>query len=153
MIPGFHSDVTCFVGTLAGQNMSVRSNIWRATSGFDVALTGTSIFEEPDFSVQVRHLGYSILFTNATAINHYPQPEGNEAQKTRDASAYYQSFHHNEILYFLKNRTRVTLLAVIPFCALRTVKQSLKFNMGPHDTLVVLKGIVDGFKTYYRLFN
>jgi N-acetylglucosaminyl-diphospho-decaprenol L-rhamnosyltransferase len=151
MVVGFQSDRTCFVGTLAGQNMSVPRQVQEKAGFFDVVLAGTSIFEEPDFSARIRRLGYKILFTNASVVEHLPQTNGNDDWKTREPALYYHWFHHNEILYFLRNHSRFDLFLVIPFCILRTMKQSLKFHMSIGNALFALNGVFEGFRTYYRL--
>jgi GT2 family glycosyltransferase len=153
MLAGFQSNVTCFVKSLVGANMSVLQSVWGSVGEFDQSYGGTSIFEEPDFSARVRLIGYKILFTNATAVRHFPQKDGNDDQKSQAAAAYYRSFHHNEVHYFLKNQSRLTLFAVIPFCALRTLKQSFRLQFGLQESFLVFKGVFDGFKTYYGLYR
>ena len=153
MVADFQSDRTCFVGTLAGQNMSIPRRIQERAGFFDVALAGTSIFEEPDFSARIRRLGYKILFSNESTVEHIPQANGNDDWKSREPAKYYHWFHHNEILYFLKNHSRFNLLLVIPFCILRTAKQSLKFHLSLKEAIYVLTGVINGFRTYYTLYQ
>lgn len=133
--------------------MSIRHSLQKSVGEFDVSFGGTSVFEEPDYSARILQRGFKILFTNRTSAHHIPQGGGNVFLKKEQSSWYYHWFHHNEILYFLKNRSRLNLLLVIPFCLLRTAKQSRKFKMNIHDTFHVLKGISEGFKTYYRLYS
>jgi GT2 family glycosyltransferase len=153
MVVGFQSDVTCFVNTLVGGNMSVLRSVWETVGEFDPTYGGTSVFEEPDFSARVMRTGRKILFTNRTSVTHVPHPDGSARVKSNRAPWYYHWFHRNEILYFLKNRSRLNLFMVIPFCLLRTVKQSLKFRMKFIESTFVLKGILEGFKTYYRIYS
>jgi N-acetylglucosaminyl-diphospho-decaprenol L-rhamnosyltransferase len=153
MIAGFQSDVTCYVNSLVGGNMSILHSLQKSVGEFDISFGGTSVFEEPDYSARILQRGFKILFTNRTSAHHIPQGGGNVFLKKEQSSWYYHWFHHNEILYFLKNHSRLNLLLVIPFCLLRTAKQSRKFKMNIHDTVHVLKGISEGFKTYYRLYS
>jgi GT2 family glycosyltransferase len=153
MVVGFQSTVTTYVKTLVGGNMSMLRRVWESAGEFDPSFGGTSVFEEPDFSTRVLRTGMRILFTDRTSVLHMPLPGGSFIEKHKRPAWYYHWFHHNEILYFLKSRSRLTLLAVIPFCALRTVKQSLKFHLKFSDSLFVFKGVLEGFKTYYRLYS
>jgi hypothetical protein len=86
-------------------------------------------------------------------VRHEPHPDGSAHIKSKRAAWYYHWFHHNEILYFLKNHSRLNLFVVIPFCVLRTVKQSRKFRMKFSESAFVLKGILEGFRTYYRIYS
>jgi GT2 family glycosyltransferase len=150
MIPGYQSDTTCFVHTLVGGNMSVKREIQREVGYFDPMYAGTSIYEEQDFSERLRKLGFKILFTNATSVVHRPQLHGNNDVKATQPAQYYRTFHHNEIIYFLKNRSRWCLPMVIAFCFLRTLRQSVAFGLAPGESAFVFGGVVEGFRSYYR---
>ena len=133
--------------------MSTFRSVWQDVGGFDTTFVGTSVFEEPDFSARVRRAGWRLVFTNATTVRHDPQPEGNDDLKCRTPSDYYRSFHHNELIYFLKNHSRLNLLLVIPFCLLRTVNQTVKFRMGFRQSLRVFGGVFEGFRKYYQIYG
>ncbi len=150
MIAGYQSDTTCFVHTLVGGNMSVKREIQREVGYFDPIYTGTSIYEEQDFSERLRKLGFKILFTNATSVVHSPQLHGNNDVKATQPAMYYHSFHHNEIVYFLKNRSRWCLPMVIAFCFLRTIRQSVAFGLTLGESAYVFGGVLEGFRSYYR---
>jgi len=151
MVAGYQSNTSCYVKSLVGGNMSVLRSVKEYVGEFDPSFGGTSVFEEPDFSSRILRAERRIFFTDKTSVNHLPHPGGSTHGKEKSASWYYHWFHHNEILYFLKNHSRINLFAVVPFCVLRTVKQSIKFDLSLRESLFVLNGIIEGFKTYYGL--
>lgn len=153
MIAGFQSDVTSFVRTLAGLNMSVRKDAQEKVGFFDTSLVGTAIFEEPDFSIRLVRSGYKILFTNKTTVYHFPQSGGNDDLRRSGSANYYHWFHHNEMIYFLKHYSRLNLLLVIPFCFLRTIKQVIVNHMSIREAVYVFSGVFEGSRTYYRLLG
>jgi GT2 family glycosyltransferase len=153
MIAGYQADVTCFAKTLVGSNMSVSREVQRRVGWFDTNFTGTSLFEEQDFSARLRRLGYYILFTNKTTVQHVPQPNGNDDLKRSQPALYYHWFHHNEIVYFLKNYSRFNLVCVIPFCLLRSIKQSILRRLSLGDAVYMFSGVFEGFKTYYTALS
>lgn len=150
MIDRYHSDVTTYVGTLTGPNMSVKREVQRKVGYFDSMLKGTSIFEEQDFSARILLLGKKILFTNQTSFSHIPQPDGNRALRDENPSQYYHDFHHNEIVYFLKNRNHFCLFFVVPFCLLRSIKQSFHYRLSLREGIHIFLGVFEGFRSYYR---
>ena len=150
MIDGFQSDAECFVETLVGANMSIKRQVLKEAGYFDSLFTGTSLFEEQDFSERIRHLGFRILFTNKSSVRHIPQPDGNIGFRIAQPSAYYHSFHHNELVFFLKNRNHLLLLFVIPFCFLRTVRQSLRYRLSFREGMHIFAGVFSGIRGYYR---
>ena len=150
LLAGFQSDTTCFVGTLVGGNMSVKRGVLLETGYFESLYRGTSIFEEQDFSSRMTGSGYKILFTNRTSVHHDPQPGGNNDSKTRSPGTYYHDFHHNEIVYFLKNRNHFCLFLVVPFCLLRSIKQSIRYKLSILEGIHIFSGVFEGFRTYYR---
>ena len=150
MIAGFQSDVTCFTETLVGGNMSINRAALMNAGYFDSAYAGTSIFEEQDFSERLRAQGWKLLFTNASTVVHNLQSTGNTGVRERHPSEYYHDFHHNEILYFLKNRHHLLLPFVICFCLLRSAKQSRRYGLSFRQGLHMFMGVFDGFKSYYR---
>lgn len=151
MDAGFHSDVTCFVKTLVGANMSVRKDVQKKVGLFETSFSGTAIFEEPDFSIRLIRSGYKILFTNKATVYHFPQSGGNDDMRRSASANYYHCFHHNEIIYFLKHYSRLNLLLVIPFCFLRTIKQAIVNHMSIREVVYVFSGVLEGSRTYYRL--
>lgn len=150
MLAGYQSDTTCYVKTLAGGNMSVKKAQADENGYFDSLLIGTSIFEEQDFSARLSQNGKKILFTNDISVHHHPQPTGNTLGRDVDPVSYYHDFHHNEIVYFLKNRHRLCLLFVIPFCLLRSIKQSYTRGLSLRRALIMFSGVWHGFRSYYR---
>lgn len=150
VIDGFHSDVTRDVETLVGANMSLKRGVALRAGYFDPSFTGTSIFEEQDLSERILAAGWKIRFTNATSVHHVPQPDGNLGLRLQRPIEYYRNFHHNEILFFLKNRNRLQLFLVIPFCFLRSIKQSIVHGCFPRGVFPMFAGVFAGFKTYYR---
>jgi len=146
----YQSNVSCDVGTLVGGNMSLRKDVLHETGYFDANYQGTSIFEEQDLSERLTYLGYRIYFTNDTTLLHQPQKEGNIDLQHRAPSQYYHDFHHNEILFFLKNRNHFLLVFVIPFCILRTMKKTIQFHLSLAESYHMFSGIWDGMNTYYR---
>ncbi|HWP81076.1 MAG TPA: glycosyltransferase family 2 protein [Bacteroidota bacterium] len=150
VIDRFSADTEQFVGTLVGGNMSIKRTILQEIGYFDSLFRGTSVFEEPDISSRISGLGYKLLFTNRSTAEHFPQWGGNADSRRRNPAQYYRDFHHNEIYYFLKNRHRFCLFFVIPFCFLRSIKQSMKFELSLKDALFMFSGVFDGFRTYYR---
>jgi GT2 family glycosyltransferase len=150
MIAGFDSDLTSFVRTLVGANMSVRKDVQKEIGLFDTSFGGTAIFEEPDFSIRLIRSGYKILFTNKTTVGHFSQSLGNDDLRKSNAADYYHWFHHNEMIYFLKNYSRLNLLLVILFCLLRTLKQAIINRLSIRETIYVFSGIFRGIDTYRR---
>ncbi|MBI4429902.1 MAG: glycosyltransferase [Ignavibacteriales bacterium] len=150
VIDRFQADTTCFVETLVGGNMSVKREVQREVGYFDSLYKGTSIFEEPDFSTRLKSLGLKILFTNKSTVFHEPQENGNLGTRKSNPTQYYRDFHHNEIVYFLKNRNRACLPFVVPFCLLRSLKQAALFNLPIKNALIMFSGVFDGFRSYYR---
>jgi GT2 family glycosyltransferase len=150
MIAGFDADLTSFVKTLVGANMSVRRDVQKEVGLFETAFGGTALFEEPDFSIRLIRLGYKILFTNKTTVHHFPQSLGNDELRKSDAADYYYWFHHNELIYFLKNYSRLNLLLVIPFCMLRTFKQAIINRLSIREMMYVFSGVFQGIDTYRR---
>jgi len=149
-IPGFQSDTTCFIETLVGANMSVKRHVRAECGFFDSTFRGTAIFEEQDYSERIRTAGYRILFTNRATVEHVPQEGGNLDARRNNAAEYYKDFHHNELLFFLKNRHRVLLIFVIPFCFLRSVKQSVIHHQGVRGLVRMFGGVFSGIGSYYR---
>ena len=149
MKDGFHSDVSCDIGTLVGGNMSIRRDMLHEIGYFDAIYRGTSIYEEQDISERLKKLGYRIHFTNETTLLHQPQTKGNVDLQHNETAQYYHDFHHNEILFFMKNRSHILLLFVIPFCLLRTIKKSIQFRLSISESYRILYGIVSGIKRYY----
>ena len=149
MIAGYQSDVRCYTGTLVGGNMSVRKEVFRRVGYFDPIYRGTSLFEEQDFSERLRHLGLRILFTNETAVTHLPQAGGNAERRRSDPAAYYRIFHHNETVFFLKNRNRFSLPFTICFCALRSIRQTLQHRLPLQKAFSIFGGVFEGFRSYY----
>ena len=129
--------------------MSVRASVLRRVGCFDPIYRGTSIFEEQDFSERLRHLGYRILFTNETTVFHHPQSGGNVEQKKSQPGSYYRTFHHNETVFFLKNRDRLTLPFMVGFCALRSLKQTLLHRLPLRQAFSIFGGVLEGFRSYY----
>ena len=150
MIDRFQSNTECFVETLVGGNMSVKREVLTEAGYFDSIFAGTSIFEEQDLSERIRSLGFAILFTNRSSVHHQPQRDGNVGLRSTDPSSYYHDFHHNEIVFFLKNRSHLLLLFVIPFCLLRTVKQSLRYRLSFRQGMHIFGGAFAGIRAYYR---
>lgn len=153
MIAGFDSDVTSFVRTLVGANMSVRRDVQKKVGLFETSFGGTAIFEEPDFSIRLIRSGYKILFTNKTTVYHFPQSGGNDDLRRSGSANYYHWFHHNEMIYFLKHYSRLNLLLVVPFCLLRTIKQTIFNHLSAREGAHVFAGVFDGIKSYYRLLR
>ncbi len=149
MKDGFHSDVCCDVETLVGGNMSIKQTVLQEAGYFDAIFRGTSIFEEQDVSERLKSLGYRIRFTNETTIQHIPQKTGNVLLQINATAQYYRDFHHNEIIYFLKNRNHLCMMFVIPFCVLRTIKKTLQFRLSLSESYCILSGIGQGIKRYY----
>ncbi|HLF20009.1 MAG TPA: glycosyltransferase family 2 protein [Bacteroidota bacterium] len=150
LLAGFQSDTTCNVQTLAGPNMSVKRELAGEAGYFDRLLIGTSIFEEQDFSARLLRDNHKILFTNDISFPHNPQQNGNISAKVTDPVQYYHDFHHNEIVYFLKNRNHFCLPFVVPFCMLRTIKQTYLRGLSFRDSVHILSGVIHGFQSYYR---
>lgn len=150
MIDNYQSDVTAYIETLTGPNMSFTSETQLQTGLFECGLNGTSIFEEQDFSERLRATGHKILFSNLLSFLHLPQTNGNKSLRSIDPAGYYRSFHHNEIFFFLKNRPRIQLVAVIPFCLLRSVKQTMIYKRPLGDAWTMFRGVFDGMSSYYR---
>lgn len=150
LLAGFQSDTTCHVKTLAGSNMSIKRELAEEAGYFDSLLIGTSIFEEQDFSARLLRNSYKILFTNDISLLHKPQRTGNISTKEVDLARYYHDFHHNEIVYFLKNRNRFCLIFVIPFCMLRAIKQAYLRRLTTGDAIYIFSGVFHGFQSYYR---
>ncbi len=153
VVVGYQSDVTCYVRSIFGGNMSIPREVQSLVGEFDTTFGGTSLLEEADLSARIGRVGLNLLFTNRTSAVHYPQEDGNHHLNLTKPAMYYHWFHHNEILYFLKNHCRLTLFLVIPFCLLRTARQSRKFHLNRRDTTYVFSGVIEGFKTYYRLYQ
>ncbi len=150
MIDRFQSDTECFVETLVGGNMSVKREVMKETGYFDALFAGTSIFEEQDLSERMRNLGFKILFTNRSSVHHLPQKDGNVGLRSTDPSNYYHDFHHNELVFFLKNRNHVLLFLVIPFCLFRAVKQSFRYRLSFRQGIHMFAGVFAGIGAYYR---
>jgi GT2 family glycosyltransferase len=150
MIDGYQSDVTTYIETLTGPNMSFSRNTQRNSGMFEGGLSGTSIFEEQDYSERLRKTTGRILFSNKICFPHLPQHDGNKSLREMDPAGYYRSFHHNEMIFFLKNRHRIFLLAVIPFCLLRSLKQARFYHRPLGDAWSMFAGVFDGMKSYYR---
>ncbi len=150
MIDGFQSDTECLVETLVGANMSIKREVMREAGYFDPMFVGTAIFEEQDLSERIRNLGMKILFTNKSVVRHVPQADGNLGLRAARPSGYYHDFHHNELVFFLKNRNHLLLLFVIPFCFLRTIKQSLRYHLSFREGLHMFGGVFSGIRAYYR---
>ena len=150
MIDRFQSNTECFVETLVGGNMSVKREVLTEAGYFDSIFAGTSIFEEQDLSERIRNLGFKILFTNRSSVHHQPQRDGNVGLRSADPFNYYHDFHHNEIVFFLKNRNHLLLPFVIPFCFLRTVKQSLRYRLSFRQGMHIFAGVLAGIRAYYR---
>ncbi|MEX2189363.1 MAG: hypothetical protein WEB33_01565, partial [Bacteroidota bacterium] len=108
------------------------------------------IFEEQDYSERIRSLGQSILFTNECAVWHFPQKKGNLDTRKTFPVEYYRDFHHNEMLYFLKNRPRIFLVLVIPFCLLRSFRQAGIGGVGLRGAWTMFAGVFEGIASYYR---
>ncbi len=130
--------------------MSVKKPALREAGYFDSSFRGTAIFEEQDLSERLRDLGYSILFTNHASVYHIPQPGGNLDARLADPVGDYRDFHHNEIIFFLKNRNHLLLLFVVPFCMLRSIRQSIKYHRPALDALRMFSGVVQGWQTYRK---
>ncbi len=150
MIDGFQSDTECRVETLVGANMSIKRRVAREAGYFDVMYRGTAIFEEQDLSERIQMLGYKILFTNKSSVHHTPQPDGNLGQRQQNPASYYHVFHHNELVFFLKNRNRLSLLLVIPFCLLRSIKQSIRYRLSFEQGIHIFAGVFAGIRSYYK---
>lgn len=153
LIDGYQSDVTCAVGTLAGPNMSFRRDTLKVAGFFESCLTGTSIFEEPELSQRIRNCGFKLLFTNQTTGLHLPQINGNRSIRQARPVQYYRDFHHNELVYFMKNRNHSLLLFVIPFCFLRSMKQAFIHRTGVFGGMKMFLGVFEGMITYYRFLG
>lgn len=150
MIAGFQSDVTCNVETLVGANMSIKKTALQEAGYFDSSFRGTGIFEEPDLSERLRNAGYTIKFTNHASIRHHPQPDGNLSARVANPVGYYRDFHHNEIIFFLKNRNHLLLAFVVPFCMLRSIRQTMKYRLPAQDILRMFSGVFQGWHTYRK---
>ena len=150
VLANFQSDTTCYVETLVGGNMSVKRAALEEVGYFDAIYKGTSVFEEPDFSSRLKSLGYQILFTNATSVVHIPQSDGSVGMREQHPAQYYHDFHHNEVVYFLKNRNHLCLFLVVPFCLLRSIKQSIRYKLSIREGIHIFSGVFEGFRTYYR---
>ena len=153
MIGGIQSDVKTEVETLVGENMSFKRDSLLRAGYFDASYQGTSIFEEQDVSFRIKYFKYKRIFTNETSVDHNPQPMGNDDIKLKHRIEYYRDFHHNELLYFLKNRNRLCLLFVIPFCFLRSIKQTIIAKELIWGVFKIFSGVFDGIKTYYSLIK
>jgi GT2 family glycosyltransferase len=149
MKDGFQSDVSCDTETMVGGNMSIKRVVLQEVGYFDSIFRGTSIFEEQDVSERLRSLGYRIRFTNETTIRHIPQNTGNVLLQRNATAHYYRDFHHNEIVFFLKNRNHLCMMFVIPFCVLRTIKKTLQFGLSLSESYCILSGIGQGIKRFY----
>ena len=150
LVDGFQSDITCFTGTLVGGNMSIKRRLMSEAGYFDQMYKGTSIFEEQDISERLKSLGYKLVFTNGSSVRHVPQEDGNIGMRARRPSEYYHDFHHNEMVYFLKNRNHLLLPFVICFCFLRSIKQSIRAGLSFRQGLHMLMGVPAGFQSYYQ---
>jgi N-acetylglucosaminyl-diphospho-decaprenol L-rhamnosyltransferase len=149
MKDGFQSDVCCDVGTMVGGNMSIKRAVLHETGYFDALFRGTSIFEEQDVSERLKRFGYRIRFTNEAVVQHIPQKTGNVLLQKNAPANYYRDFHHNEIIFFLKNRNHLCLMFVIPFCFLRTIKKTVQYRLSLSESYRILSGIWQGIYRYY----
>lgn len=150
MIDNYQSDITTYIETLTGPNMSFTREVQLQSGLFESGLKGTSIFEEQEYSERIRATGRKILFSNDISFPHVPQADGNKSLRAQDPATYYRSFHHNEILFFLKNRPRIQLAAVIPFCLLRSIRQSRAYKRPLRDAWTMFRGVFEGARSYYR---
>ncbi|HEX9614456.1 MAG TPA: glycosyltransferase, partial [Bacteroidota bacterium] len=150
VIDGYHSDVTTYVRTLTGPNMSFSRSVQKQAGFFESGLVGTSILEEPDYSERILRQDLRILFSNRISFPHNPQLDGNKAVRAFEPVEYYRAFHHNEVFYFLKNRHRLLLMFVVPFCFLRSVKQAFQHNRSMKDAWSMFAGVFNGIQSYYR---
>lgn len=148
MIAGYQSDVSADVETLVGGNMSMRAPLAKYAGEFEELFIGTSIFEEQDFSHRLRALGYRIRFTNRTTAEHFPQDSGNLGDIWKKPAEYYRAFHHNESLFFLKNRPLYQFPFMLSFCFARSVKQCIVHRLPAKDIGQMFAGVFDGWRTY-----
>jgi GT2 family glycosyltransferase len=153
VIAGYQADVHRAVEFLTGGNMSVPASILRHVGEFDPSLGGTSVFEEPDLCFRMRGEGFRLLFSNATTVTHTAALEGNREARARQTAQYYRWIHHNEILYFLKNRSPHLLVMAIPFCFLRSLRLMSNFRLTIRDAWNMFAGVFDGLATFNRLYR
>ena len=140
-----------FTHAAACGNMSFQRSALRSVTGFDPAFRGTSNLEEFDVALRIARLNKAFWFDGSLRVKHVPQRGGNADSERGDRGSYYRSLHHNLMLTILKNRSRWTLPAVVAWAIARSVRQSARATSPTASMRLMIAGLLDGARTYYRL--
>jgi len=76
-VAGFHNDQRLYVDHAKGCNFSVKKKLFIELNGIDISLTkGAALYEELDFCLRLRDIGYKIFFNYNAHVNHLAATTG-----------------------------------------------------------------------------
>ena len=96
----FTTNQRCPVPTLYGCNMSIRSEVLRDAGEFDLHYWGNFLWEEVDYALKIRRLGYPIIYDPTAAVFHVMAGKG--GSRNPPLSEYLESTVFNDWYFFFK---------------------------------------------------
>lgn len=148
---GFSSKIQQEVDTVIGCNACFRKDIFEKVGGFDEQFGGNAMREESDLSLEIKKLGFKIIFEPSACVKHLRAETGGN-RKTEGRIKWYFDFFSNETYFFLKHKP----LIIFPLILLTRIEWILRcmFGFGREVNIISIKtpflGVLDGIKKYKR---
>jgi GT2 family glycosyltransferase len=140
IVTNFHGMTRCQVDHVNGCNMSFRKDALQKVGGFDTNFVGNAYFEDTDVSLQIRKLGYTLVFEPEALLIHLQAGTGGCSVQSEREFRYW--YFHNLIYLFLKHFPR----AYLPTFLLRQITYLLAITILRRDPGIVIAGLWGGLK-------